>query len=397
VDGTDRTKGGRASEARQTVSAAGGPLGTVRVIDASQGAAGPIAAASLAALGADVIKVEPPWGDWSRQLPPRRGDSSAFFDACNRGKRSVCLDLRDEEGRTTLHRLLATADVLVHSFAPGGAERLGLDHPALQRRYPRLVHASVSAFGPSASWGDRLGVDGVAQAVGGAMWAGRRESGEPVKSGILADHTAGLLLTIGILGVLGRPGPRSVRTSLLGAVAYLQAPSALAEVAWGEEERWGPEAPYACPNGAYLTAEGWLFVAAYREQHWEQLVELLDEPALRSPQFSDADARLQHRDELRSALEAALARAGATDWEARCSERGIPAGEVRPLSGLSALPPIVEQGLVSTPGPWWPDAQAAGLPIWLDTQLVPAGQAPTLGADLAGLLVELDSERSERS
>jgi crotonobetainyl-CoA:carnitine CoA-transferase CaiB-like acyl-CoA transferase len=374
-----------------------GPLEAVRVVDASQGAAGPVAAATLAALGADVIKVEPPWGDWSRQLPPRRGDGSAFFDCYNRGKRSICVDLRREDGKEILRGLLATADVLVHSFAPGGAERLGLDAATLQRRHPGLIHASVSAFGPSESWGGRPGVDGVAQAVGGAMWAARRGDDEPVKSGILADHTAGLLLAIGILGVLGRPGPRSVRTSLLGALASLQAPSALAEVANGQEERWGPETPYACPNGAYRTGDGWIFIAAYRDQHWLELVELLNEPALRAGRFGDADGRLQHREELRDALEAALASATAAVWEARCAERGIPAGEVRPLSELPALPPVAGQGLVSAPGPSWPDGRVAGLPLWLGEHLVPAGQAPSLGAHLAEVLAELRGVRSERS
>ena len=374
-----------------------GPLEAVKVIDASQGAAGPIAAATLAALGADVIKVEPPWGDWSRQLPPRRGASSAFFDSYNRGKRSVCADLRSEDGKRLLHRLLATADVLVHSFVPGGAERLGLDQATLQRRHPDLIHASVSAFGPSASWGGRPGVDGVAQAVGGAMWAARRETDEPVKSGILADHTSGLLLAIGILGVLGRPGPRSVRTSLLGALASLQAPSMLAESAGEKEERWGPEAPYACPNGAYRTGEGWIFIAAYRDRHWQQLVDLLREPALREPRFGDADGRLEHREDLRGILESALLNASASAWEERCAERGIPAGKVRPLSALPTLPPVAEQGLVSPPGPLWPDAHAAGLPLWLDEQLAPSGQAPELGQHLAEVLAELETNHLEGS
>src|SRR5262245_1764147 len=187
------------------------PLDGIRVVDLSRVLAGPFATMLLADLGADVVKVEPPDGDATRQRgPPGWGDPSdhrsAYFASVNRNKRSVVLDLRTDAGRATCDRLLATADLLVHNYRPATAERLGLATDALRRRHPRLVVASVGGFpGEDA---DRPAYDLLAQAVSGLMSVTGDADGPPTKVGVaLLDLVAGLECAVGALAALvGRRG-----------------------------------------------------------------------------------------------------------------------------------------------------------------------------------------------
>ena len=184
----------------------------IRVIDASRVLAGPFATMLLADLGADVIKVEPPSGDETRNWgPPWWGDPadrrSAYFASVNRNKRSVVLDLQTDDGRATLDRLLATADLLVHNYRPSTAARLGLEPDALRARHPALVVASVGGF-PGAD-ADRPAYDLLAQAVSGLMSVTGEPDGPPMKVGVaLLDLIAGLECAVGALAALVGRGRR---------------------------------------------------------------------------------------------------------------------------------------------------------------------------------------------
>ncbi len=175
------------------------PLEGVRVVDLSQGAAGPVCTQLLGDFGADVVKVEPPEGDWGRQLGPPfyplpdGRKTAAAYVGMNRNKRSVMVDLKHPAGREAVLRLVDRADVFVESFRPGVAERLGLGAPTLLQRNPRLVCCSISAFGQHGPWRDRPGVDGVVQAMSGLMSVTGTEDGPPVKVGVpAADMVGGL-------------------------------------------------------------------------------------------------------------------------------------------------------------------------------------------------------------
>jgi len=200
------------------------PLANIRVMDLSRVLAGPFATMLLADLGADVIKLEPPEGDETRAWgPPWWGDPadrrSAYFASVNRNKRGIVLDLRADEGRAALDRLLADADLLVHNYRPSTAARLGLEPEGLAARHPRLIVASVGGF-PGAD-ADRPAYDLLAQAVSGLMSVTGEPDGSPMKVGVaLLDLIAGLEMAVGALAALvGRPdtGSPRVQVSLIEA------------------------------------------------------------------------------------------------------------------------------------------------------------------------------------
>jgi crotonobetainyl-CoA:carnitine CoA-transferase CaiB-like acyl-CoA transferase len=155
------------------------PFAGLKVVDLSQGIAGPYAAMLLAQYGADVIKVEPPEGDWARGLGKRYGDMTAFAIAANLGKRSIVLDLKTVEDRQILRRLVATADVFMESFRPGVAARLGFGYPDVESINPRMIYLSVSGFGQTGPDAERPAVDTVFQAFTGLMSVNRGLDGIP--------------------------------------------------------------------------------------------------------------------------------------------------------------------------------------------------------------------------
>jgi crotonobetainyl-CoA:carnitine CoA-transferase CaiB-like acyl-CoA transferase len=192
------------------------------VLDVTQVMAGPFCAMLLADLGADVIKIEPPSGDSTRQMPGAVAGDSPSFNAVNRGKRSVVLNLKTAGGRDALKRLARSTDILIENYRPGVMSALGLDYPALSAVNPRLVYASISGYGQTGPSRDKGGFDLIAQGVAGIMSITGEAGGAPVKAGVpLTDLGAGLFATVGILAALQsrhRTGVgQHVETSLVDA------------------------------------------------------------------------------------------------------------------------------------------------------------------------------------
>lgn len=203
-----------------------GPLEGLKVLDLSQGWAGPFCAMELGDGGSDVIKVEPPKGDYTRQLgPPFFHGESAPFLAINRSKRSITLDLEQGRGREVLHRLVRDADVLIESFAPGEADRLGIGYESLKRTNPRLIYATVTPFGQEGPYRDRAGSELTSQAFVG-WWQYFGEQGEPpvIMGGEQAAIYSGKYLTIGILAAVEcrrlTGVAQRVDTSLIGSIIH---------------------------------------------------------------------------------------------------------------------------------------------------------------------------------
>src|SRR5262245_8760863 len=179
------------------------PLDGIRVLDVGQVMAGPFCAMQLADLGADVVKIEPPAGDPTRQMGTRAGTDSTGFAALNRGKRSVVLDLKTHEGRSAFGRLVKSADILIENFRPGVMAALELDYAALSAINPRLIYASISGYGQTGPDSRKGGFDLIAQGVSGIMSITGEPGGRPVKSGVpLTDLGAGLFALAGILAAL---------------------------------------------------------------------------------------------------------------------------------------------------------------------------------------------------
>ncbi|NLU68146.1 CoA transferase [Streptomyces sp. HNM0574] len=287
------------------------PLAGVRVVEATRRVQGPLAGHVLRLLGAEVIRVEPPGGDPMRGLPPLAGDCSARFLALNAGKSVTEADITTPAGRCAVHELVAGADAFVHNWAPGRAERLGLDAPALWRTRPGLVHAAASGFGDAfAPAGPPLGTDYLAQVHSG-LAAALRPAGEPPAPSLmtLTDVLGGLLCAQGVLtGLLvstrtGR-GAR-VDSSLLSAASLVPRPAS--------RTRWTPlDVPLR-------TADGWLQLpaeAAASPEHLTRAAQLpADSPAMTAERFTERPTRA---------------------WVSLLGEAGVTATPVR--TDLAALP-----------------------------------------------------------
>ncbi len=355
------------------------PLDGVRVVDLSQGAAGPVCTQLLGDFGADVIKVEPPEGEWGRQLGPPfytlpdGSQTAAAYMGMNRNKRSVVVDLKHPAGREVVLRLVDRADVFVESFRPGVAERLGLGPETLQVRNPRLVYCRISAFGQEGPWRDRPGVDGVVQAMSGLMSITGTEDGPPVKVGVpAADMVGGFLAATGILlALLARQRTgfgQVVDLSLLDALlAFQTVPLAMFFCSGSPPPRSGSAAPYAAPNEAFPTQDGWIMVAAYSPQRWESLCRLLGHPEWSTdPRFRTNDLRVRNRSALRALLEPIFRTRTTAEWMALLQEADILCAPLLSYPELVISPHVAAREMVvELEHPQAGTARVAGIPIRL--------------------------------
>jgi len=299
-----------------------GALEGLTVLDLSQGAAGPTCAMHLGDLGATILKVEPPGGEWGRGLgPPFVAGVAAAFLGMNRNKRSVVVDLKKPGGSEVLLRLAEHCDVALESFRPGVADRLGIGYEAMAARNRRLVYAAISAFGQNGPWRDRPGVDGVVQAMGGIMSVTGTADGPPVKAGVpAADMAGGIYAATSILAALlarertGR-GQR-VDVSLLDSLLALQVvPLSMFFADGRAPQRLGSAAPYSAPNEAFATRDGYVMVAAYTAKRWPALCTALGVPELATdPRFDTNEKRVRDRPSLRDVLEPLFRTRTTKEW-----------------------------------------------------------------------------------
>jgi crotonobetainyl-CoA:carnitine CoA-transferase CaiB-like acyl-CoA transferase len=348
------------------------PLAGMRVLDYGQYVAGPFATMLLADLGADVVKVEPPRGDeWRRYDPFADGESRCFY-ALNRGKRSVALDLKTEDGRRRSHELIAGADALVHNCLPDRARRFALDRESVQATNPRCVVVCVSSFGSDGPDAGRPAYDLIGQALSGLLLAHPRP-GDPVPAragGLaLADFTAGLLAALSVVaGLLGRGGRApELEVSLLGASLALQAQrfvrvegrdrhddgrrfASRAELDAAARRTAALEEldPY---YRAHACADGFVALACLNAEQRLRVCDALGlaDPYAANPQAGPAgvEERIRRLAHVR-AVEAAFARMTVGRALAVMGERRVPAGEVRALGQLFDDPQVRENGLVQT-------------------------------------------------
>ena len=348
-----------------------GPLKDVRVLDLTRYLAGPFATQLLADYGADVVKIERREG---REFRASASDpDSYFFLSANSGKRSITVDLRKEQGRELLLRLLRRCDVLIENFRPGVMARLGLGADELLARFPGLIVCSVSGFGADGPYADRPGFDQIAQGMSGFMSiTGTAESG-PTRAGIaIADLLAGIFAASGIqLALLERERTgrgQLVETSLLEAMVGV--------LSWGAGmyfERGkapgpaGQHHPLSAPYGRFRARDGYLNIAAGSEPMWRELArELGRDDWLTDERFAHPGQRLRHRDELTAELEDALASAGVDRWVERLNAAGVPAGPVLDIEQVFSDPQVLARRmLVELPHPELGTFLTTGLPVKL--------------------------------
>lgn len=331
------------------------PLDGALVLDFGQGVAGPYCAMLLADLGADVVKIEPPRGDWARNMgstvAPGMGTT---YLAVNRGKRSLCLDLARPNGRAVARRLAETADIVVESFRPGVMGRLGLGYDGLAEARPALVYCSITGYGPDGPSAHLPAGDSVMQAYGGLMSINGDAGGPPLRvDNVVSDMLAGLFGLNGIMAALltrersGR-GDR-VEVSLLDALVAFQAPPLAEYLATGTmPARAGGAHPLLAPSGTYATRDGAIVFSVLNHQ-WEAFCRNIGaEQLLRDARFADNAARLAHREALTALLAPAFsARTTAEGLKSlrRCDVLCAPINDYATLVGD---PQVAWNGLVET-------------------------------------------------
>ncbi|MGZ4665716.1 MAG: CaiB/BaiF CoA transferase family protein [Frankiaceae bacterium] len=374
------------------------PLDGLLVADFSRVLSGPYATMLLGDLGAEVVKVERPGcGDDTRAWgPPFVDGQSAYYLSVNRNKRSVVLDLTEDAGQHAAQALARRADVLVENFRPGTMERLGLGYDALQRDNPGLVYCSISGFG-SGPGAALPGYDFLVQAVGGLMSITGPASNEPTKVGVaVVDILAGLHASIGILAALherarSRLGQR-VEVNLLSALLSGLVNQASNYLSTGvAPTAMGNRHPNIAPYETLATAGRPLVVAVGTDAQFAALCAVLEAPELAvERRFAANSGRVAHRDDLRTALEAALVRRSAQAWIGPLTAAGVPCGlvgdvgEAFALAADLGLDPVVQ--LPSAVGS--PPTRSVANPVTLSaTPVTYRRPPPELGADGDGGLV----------
>ncbi|NYH55492.1 crotonobetainyl-CoA:carnitine CoA-transferase CaiB-like acyl-CoA transferase [Nocardiopsis arvandica] len=347
----------RAGATGGNTGAPAGPLAGLLVADFSRILAGPYATMLLADLGAEVVKVEGPAGDDTRSWkPPVRGDVSTYYLGVNRNKRSVVLDMREEEDAAAARELARRADVVIENFRPGGLARFGLDHDSVQAANGGVVYCSITGFGTGAGR-DVPGYDLMVQAVSGLMSLTGDPDGQPYRAGIsVFDVMAGNHAAIGILAALRHrdatgEGQR-VEVNLLSSALTGLVNHSSAYVAGGTvPTRMGNAHPSVFPYEPLPTADDDLIVTAANDRQFRSLCEVLGiAGAADDERFATNAARTAHRAELRPVLVERLAARGALEWFDLLVAAGVPCGPIQGIDGGFAmaerfdLDPVVEVG-----------------------------------------------------
>lgn len=337
------------------------PLAGVRVLELAQMVAGPSAGLLLADYGADVIKVEPPHGDGSRQLRSIAAaglPDSPVFVGYNRDKRLIRLDLRTEGGRTRVLELADEADVVIEAARPGVMERLRLSADELLERNPRLVYASVSGFGRGPIGSRKGGVDIVVQAESGIISTTGYPDRPGTKIGFTAvDAACGHALCHGILAALFRRERTGrgdvVRLSLYDVALHMQTGPLTEYLMTGvQTPRAGNSAPLTAPADLLRCADGEIIVSAYLDPHWRAFTAAIGAPELADdPRFGDGADRARHRAELLDLIEKRLAGNTVAEWTARLQDAGVLVAEVKDYAALVADPLAAESALLRSVGP----------------------------------------------
>ena len=315
------------------------PLEGVRVIEFCQVAAGPFCGQLLADFGALVTKVEPPEGDGMRQWPPLSDGYSENFASVNRGKRSICLDLKRPADRDRARAMVLGADILIENNRPGVMDRLGLGWSWFQPQKPSLIYCSISAFGQDGPRAAEGGFDLTIQAASGVMSVTGEPEGAPVKAGVpLVDFGAGLYAAYSIAAMLAR-----VRAG--GPGGHLDVPMFATTIAMSalqtseyfgtgrNPKKLGSAHPRNAPYQAYRARDRWFAIAAGNNKLWQQVCAVVGQPHwLHDPRFSNPTQRAANQADLRDLLEVCFAQGDAADWVARFASAGVPAA---PINGYA--------------------------------------------------------------
>ncbi|MGH3743673.1 MAG: CaiB/BaiF CoA transferase family protein [Mycobacteriales bacterium] len=325
------------------------------VLDLTANVAGPLACQVLGDLGARVVKVEPAEGEAARRIVATRDGMThlrPYFAPNNRGKLSVSLDLASRQGLADLLALVEQADVFVVGFRPGVCERLGIDADTIRARNPRIVYASLSAYG---SGSDRPGIDMLVQAETGLTTGLRREGAPTTVASQIVDACSGHVLAQAVLAaLLGRERTgegEHVSVAMYDVACSMQSNHLTMRLNTpaGTDERTAKEgiaSVAVAPSGVFRTGDGYLVLAAYVPKHWRLLCAAIDRPdLLEDPRFTDQAQRTRHLPELFAILDEAFATASAAEWEQRLQAAGVMAVRANSWGDVIASPTFAARGV----------------------------------------------------
>jgi crotonobetainyl-CoA:carnitine CoA-transferase CaiB-like acyl-CoA transferase len=383
------------------------PLKGIKVIELARILAGPWTGQTLADLGADVIKVESPQGDDTRGWgPPFVRDEAgqdrdaAYFHACNRGKRSITVDFRTEEGQDIVRQLVKDADVLIENFKVGGLAKYGLDYESLKKVNPELVYCSITGFGQDGPYAHRAGYDFMIQGMGGIMDLTGDPEGDPQKIGVaFADVFTGLYGVVGVLAALRRRDETGegewVDMALLDAQVGVLANQALNYFASGKTpKRLGNAHPNIVPYQVFPTTDGHLIIAVGNDGQFRRLCSVLGLPELADqPKFATNAARVAARTELVPILTAEISTRARDDLLTALELEGVPAGPINSVEDVFNDEQVSHRALkVDLPADGVEGGTVASVrtPInFLNAELDLDRAAPSLGEHTQEILAEL--------
>lgn len=350
--------------------------------------AGPYCAMLLADMGARVIKVEPPAGDSTRTMAGARGNDSPAFNAVNRGKLGLVLDLTLPDAREVFITLASSADIVIENYRPGVMARLGLDYAALSQVNPTLIYASISGHGQTGPWASKGGFDLIAQGLSGLMSVTGTAGDAPVKVGVpLTDLGAGLFAMIGILAALHHRSKtglgQHVDTSLVDA--------GLAMSVWEVTDYFssgqipgplGSAHRMTAPYQAFRCQDGYVTIGAANDRNFAKLARVLGHPEwLTDVRFTADHLRVKHRDELASMIDEVTAREPRAFWLEQLDSAGVPCGPILDYAEALTTPQALAREMtVDVEHPTLGSLRALGTPIKMSAApLDPRRRAPLLG------------------
>ncbi|UWR37824.1 MULTISPECIES: CaiB/BaiF CoA transferase family protein [Sulfitobacter] len=333
------------------------PLAGLKVVELARVLAGPWAGQTLSDLGCEVIKVESPAGDDTRQWGPpfvtRDEDVTAsYFHSTNRGKASVTVDFRTEEGQAQVKELLADADILIENFKTGGLAKYGLDYASLSAQFPKLIYCSITGFGQTGPYAHRAGYDFIIQGMSGLMSITGEPDGLPQKSGMaITDIFTGVYASTAILAAVHQRHQTGVGQhidmALLDCAVAITGNQAMNYLTTGKAPtRMGNAHPNLTPYEVFECSDGHLIIATGNDGQYQRLCQLLGlEDMATAPEYLKNADRVANRPEMIRRLTGATRLRSRDDLLAACEAHGVPAGPINDMADVMADPQVVARGM----------------------------------------------------
>tara|TARA_B100001173_G_scaffold61680_1_gene51962 strand:+ start:19 stop:1134 length:1116 start_codon:yes stop_codon:yes gene_type:complete len=331
------------------------PLNGLKVIELARILAGPWAGQTLADLGAEVVKVESPQGDDTRQWGPpfiERGQdkTASYFHSCNRGKSSVVIDFSTSEGQERLIQLVKDADILIENFKVGGLSKYGLDYESLSKINPKLIYCSITGFGQTGPYAHRAGYDYIIQGMSGFMSITGEPDGAPQRAGVaVTDIFAGVYSTTAILSALHMRGltgrGQHIDMSLFDCAVSVMANQALNYLSTGNSpQRTGNYHPNLTPYQVFECSDGHIIIATGNDKQYQRLCELLDLPDMAlAPEYLKNSDRVAHREKMIERLMSRTCQMSKSVLLQACEDKGVPAGPINQMHEVFADPQIIHR------------------------------------------------------